>query len=77
MCDDESKNNYWHKHIILVSALFIKLLQESQHIYIDATYISTKEFYQTLIIMAYSQVIDKKIPCVYVLMNNKLKNLTI
>jgi len=71
--DEESKNNYWHRHIIWVSALFIKLLQESQHIYIDATYISTKDFYQTLIIMAYSQVINKKIPCAYILMNNKLK----
>lgn len=69
--DDNNKNFYRHRHVIWISPIFIKLLQETEHIYIDCTYISTKEFYQLLIIMGYNQLIDIKIPCAYVLMNNK------
>ena len=46
-------------------------MQETPHLYIDATYISTKDYYQLVIIMAYYTLIDLKIPCSYILMNNK------
>ena len=69
--DEKNKNNYWHKHIIWISPIFIKILQETPHLYIDATYISTKDYYQLVIIMAYYTLIDLKFPCSYILMNNK------
>ena len=46
-------------------------MQETPHLYIDATYISTKDYYQLVIIMAYYTLIDLKFPCSYILMNNK------
>ena len=72
--DFKNKSYYWHKHIIWIAPIFIKYLQQSDFLYIDATYISTKEYYQLLIVMAYNVIIDKKIPCAYILMNNKLQN---
>ena len=42
----------------------------AEHFYIDATF-TTKDFYQLLVIMAYYQLIDVKVPCAYILMNNK------
>ena len=74
--NDIYNNNkfYWHKHILWISPLYIKILQESDHLYIDCTYISTKEYYQMLVIMAYNVLLDMKIPCAYILLNNKLQN---
>jgi uncharacterized protein with FMN-binding domain len=69
--DIEKKQYYWHKHILWISPIFIKALQNAQHIYIDSTFITTKDFYQLLIVMVYVSVIDKKIPCAYILMNSK------
>ena len=46
-------------------------MQETPHLYIDATCVSTKDYYQLVIIMAYYTLIDLKIPCSYILMNNK------
>ena len=60
--------------LIWLSPTFIKILQNSQHYYIDCTYISTKDYYQLLVIMAYNLLIDAKIPCTYILLNNKLQN---
>ena len=39
--DEKNKNNYWHKHIIWISPIFIKILQETPHLYTDATYTFT------------------------------------
>ena len=69
---DATKKEYiWVKHIIWASPLFIKILQEAEHIYIDATFITTKDYYQLLIIMAFNKLLDLKIPYIYALMNNK------
>ena len=38
----------------------------AEHFYIDATF-TTKDFYQLLVIMAYYQLIDAKVPCAYIL----------
>ena len=72
--DKYNKTFYWHKHIIWLSPTFIKILQDSQHYYIDCTYISTKDYYQLLAIVAYNLLLDTKIPCAYILLNNKLHN---
>ena len=44
------------------------------HIYIDGTFITTKEFYQLLIILFYDKLTKTKIPAVYILTNNKYLN---
>ena len=54
-----------------ISPIQIKYLQQSEHLYIDATYISTKEYYQTLIVMGYNSHLNLKVPCCFILMNNK------
>ena len=69
--DDDKNNYYWHKHVLLISPIFIKLLQITDHIYIDSTYITTKDFYQLLIVICYNSIIDKKISCSFIFMNNK------
>ena len=41
----------------------------AEHFYIDATFITTKDFYQLLVIMGYYQLIDVKVPYAYILTN--------
>ena len=43
----------------------------SPHLYIDGTFITTKEYYQLLVIMYYDKSSNKKIPGFYILINNK------
>lgn len=45
----------------------------SQHIYIDGTFITTKDYYQLIVIMYYDTNANKKIPGCYILINNKSK----
>ena len=42
-----------YKKTIWIAPIFIKALQKTEHIYIDSTFITTKDFYQLLIVMAY------------------------
>ena len=51
-------------------SLYIKIILKAEHIYIDATFITKKDYYQLLIIMAYNKLLDLKVPCIYALMNN-------
>ena len=44
----------------------------SHYFYLDGTFLSTKEFYQILILMYYDENSCKKVPGSYILINNKL-----
>ena len=57
--------------MLWISPIFIEILQITDHICLDSTYITTKDFYQLLIVMCYNSIIDKKIPCSFIFMNNK------
>ena len=41
------------------------------HLYIDGKFITTKDYYQLLIIMYYDKSSEKKIPITFILINNK------
>lgn len=43
--DIEKKQYYWYKLMLWIASIFIKALQNTQHIYIDSTFITTKDFY--------------------------------
>ena len=55
-------NMYWHRRIIWVSNYNIKRIRYSFHYYLDATYVSTKEFYELLILIYFDINSKKKIP---------------
>ena len=58
---------------ILDIAKIYKIFESSDNFYKDATYVSTKEFYQLLIVMEYNSVLDIEILCCYILMNTKFQ----
>ena len=43
----------------------------SPHIYIDGTFITTKDYYQLIVVMYYDVNSNKKIPGCYILINDK------
>ena len=63
---------FWHRHILWASNFHIKRMRLSHHFYLDGTFLSTKEFYQILILMYYDENSCKKVPGSYILINNKL-----
>ena len=60
-----------HKAIIFFSDFDINRLSYSKHLLIDGTFIFPKGFIQTIIIMYYDEIIDKMIPGVFMVINNK------
>ena len=58
---------YWHRHIIWISNYNIKRISNSLHFYLDATYVSTKEFYQLLILMYFDNNSKKKYQGIYII----------
>jgi len=63
---------FCHRHILWAYNFHIKRMRLSYHFYIDRTFLSTKEFYQILILMYYDENSCKKVPGSYILINNKL-----
>lgn len=59
----------WHRHILLASNFHIKTMRLSYHFYLDGTFLSTKKFYQILILMYYDESSCKKVPGSYFLIN--------
>ena len=51
--------------------LLINKLKESEHLYIDATFHTPKEFLQLLIIMCYDTLLNINISVFYIVMNSK------
>lgn len=47
------------------------MIKRSYYFYIDGIFITTKDFYQMIIIMYYNEVIKKKFPGYYILVNTK------
>ena len=56
----DGKNVYWHKHIIWITNYNINRIQLSPYLYIEGTFISTKDFYQLIIFMYYDELSNKK-----------------
>ena len=65
------KEMFWHKHIIWCSDFFINRMKTTKHLYIDGTFITTKDFKQLIIIMFFDDSSKRKIPGSYILLNNK------
>ena len=60
-----------HKAIIFFSDFDIKRLIASEHLLIDGTFIYPEGFMQTVIIMFYDVIIEKMIPGIFIILNNK------
>ena len=60
-----------HSHIIFFSEENIKRLINSEHILLDCTYVYPINYYQTLIIMYYDNILNKMIPGIFPIINNK------
>ena len=57
--------------MIFFSDFDIKRLIKSEHLLIDGTFVKPIGFLQTIIIMYYDIIIDKMIPGIYIIINNK------
>ena len=68
------KDMFWHKHIIWCSNFFINRMKSTMHLYIDGTFITTKDYKQLIIIMFFDDSSKRKIPGCYILINNKTQN---
>ena len=68
-----SKNNksIEHKAILLFTDFDIKRFVSSEHILIDGTFIYPEGYMQTIILMYYDYIIDKMIPGIFIIINNK------
>ena len=69
-----NKNNnstFQHEHIIYISDYFIKKLNKAQHFYIDGTFIFPQDFKQLIVILYLEENINKRMPGLFALINNK------
>ena len=60
-----------YKAMIFFSDFDIKRLVNSEHILIDGTFIYPEGYLQTIVIMNYDYIIDKMIPGIFIIINNK------
>ena len=60
-----------HKAVIFFTDFDIRRLAFSKHLLIDGTFVFPKGFLQTIIIMYYDEILDKMIPGVFIVINNK------
>ena len=60
-----------HKSIIFFTDFDIKRFASSEHILIDGTFIYPIEYMQTIIFMYYDIIIEKMIPGIFIVTNNK------
>lgn len=61
------------KSIILFSDCDIKRLSYNKHLLVDGTFIYPSGYKQTVIIMYFDEILNKMIPGVFILLNNKYK----
>ena len=69
-----NKNNnttFQHEHIIYISDYFIKKLNKAEHLYIDGTFIYPQDFKQLIVILYLDENINKRMPGLFALINNK------
>ena len=75
MLYNKSNNTQFeHEHVIYISDYFIKKLNKASHFYIDGTFIYPPEFKQLIVILYYDDVINKRMPGLFALINNKKEN---
>ena len=68
------QNLIYHEHIIFISNYFIRKLRESEHFYIDGTFVYPAGFKQLIIILYYEKKSCKRYPGLFALINNKSQN---
>ena len=68
------KKSIYHEHIIYISNYFIKKLRDSEHYYIDGTFIYPNGFKQLIVILYYEKNSLKRYPGLFALINNKTEN---
>ena len=66
-----NKSQFQNEHVIYISDYFIKKLSFSTHFYIDGTFIFPKDFKQLIVILYYDDLLKKRFPGMYALINNK------
>ena len=60
-----------NKSMIFFSDFDIKRLIKSEHLLIDGTFVKPIGFLQTIVIMYFDIIIDKMIPGIFIIINNK------
>ena len=72
--------NYWYqkkkkiienKSFIFFTDFDIKRIIASEHLLIDGSFIYPKNYMQTIIIMYYDVIIEKMLPGIFIIINNK------
>ena len=71
--NESGKKLFLHEHIIYCSDYFIKKLRNSNHWYIDATFVAPPSFTQMFVILYRDDNTGKRYPGLYALINNKTK----
>ena len=67
----KEKKTIDHKAILFFTDFDIKRFIISEHILLDGTFIFPEGFMQTIIIMYYDILIEKMIPGIFIVINNK------
>ena len=60
-----------NKNFIFFTDFDIKRLIASEHLLIDGTFVYPMDYMQTIIIMYYDVIIEKMIPGIFIIINNK------
>ena len=68
------KKVIFHEHMIFISNYFIKKLRDSEHFYIDGTFVFPKGFKQLIVILYYDNKSSRRFPGLFALINNKTEN---
>ena len=69
-----NKNNssiLHHGNISYISDYFVKKLDKSMHLYIDWTFIHPQDFKKLMVLLYLEENINKRMPGLFVLINNK------
>ena len=69
--NSNGKSQFIHEHMIFISNFFIRKLQSSTHWYVDGTFVYPNEFSQLIVILYRDDILEKRFPGLYALINNK------
>ena len=69
--DNKGTAQFLHEHMIFVSNFFIRKLRNTNHIYIDGTFMYPKGFSQLIVILYIDEESGKRYPGLFALINNK------
>ena len=68
---EKGNSVFYHEQIIFISNYFIKKLRESEHYYIDGTFVYPQGFKQLIVLLYYEGKSNKRYPGLFALINNK------